>query len=102
MGNMLKLRPINPSSFLQIPFVQQFTTGVSHTSDLSARIVRRKLHKKCPLDNSVSRFFPNIVSQAIKNSGNSLAAGSDDLTIHRYTNILAVFMLTVNPQLFKF
>ena len=45
----------------------------------SARIVKRRLDKLTGL--TVSRISPDIVSQAIKNSGNSPAAGPDDLTI---------------------
>ena len=46
----------------------------------------QKLHKECPLHDSVSRFSPDIVLQAIKNTGNILAAGPDDLTIHHLKN----------------
>ena len=49
-------------------FDKQFTSAVPYTSDPDARIVRWKLHKECPLDNSVSRFSPDTVLQAIKNS----------------------------------
>ena len=68
-------------------FARQFTSAVSHTSDPSAWIGRRKLSKECPLDNQVSRFSPDIVSQAIKNCGNSLVSGPDALTIHHLKNL---------------
>ena len=58
-----------------------------NTSDPSTRIVRRELLKKCPLDNSTRRFSPDIVAQAIKNSGNSNRAGQDGLTIHHLKNL---------------
>ena len=47
----------------------------------SACLFRRNLHNECIIDNSVSRFSPDIVSQAIKNIGN------DDLTIHHLKNL---------------
>ena len=51
------------------------------------RIVRQKLHKECSLDNLVSSFSPDIVSQDIKNNGNSLDAGPDDLTIRHFKTL---------------
>ena len=46
-----------------------------------------KLHKECLLDNSASRFSPDIVSQAIKNNCSSFSTSSDDLTIHHLKNL---------------
>ena len=69
-------------------FAKQFSCPVLHSSDPSTQIVKRKLLKECPLDNSVFRFSPDIVSQAIKNSGNSLAVGPDDLTIHHLKHLV--------------
>ena len=63
-------------------FSKQFTSAVSYTSDPSALIVRRKLDKESPFDKS-----PDAVSQSIKNSDNSLAAGPDDLTIFHFKNL---------------
>ena len=60
---------------------------VSHSSDPSARIVKRKLLKECPLDSSVFRFSPDIVLHAIKYIGNSFAVGPDGLTIHLLKNL---------------
>ena len=65
---------------------KQFTSIVPHTSDPSIRILRRELLKECSLDNSTPLFSPDIVAQAIKNSGNSKSAGLDGLTIHHLKN----------------
>ena len=48
---------------------------LSPPPEIRIRIVIRKLHMECALDNSVSRFSPDIVLEAIKNGGHSLAAG---------------------------
>ena len=66
---------------------KQFTSSVPHSSDPSARIIKQKLIRECPFDSSVSHFPPDIVSQAIKNNGNSLAVVLDDLTIHHLKNV---------------
>ena len=63
------------------------TSPVPHTSDPYAQIVKRRLLDECPLNKSVSHFPLDIVSQAIQNSSNSLAAGPDGLIIHHLKNI---------------
>ena len=47
-----------------------------------ARIVKRKLLRESPLDNSVPNFCIDIVSRIIRNSGNPCAVGPKDLTTH--------------------
>ena len=68
-------------------FAKHFIFSVSHSSNPSFWIVRRKLHKECSVDNMVSHFFPDIVSQAIKNHGNSLATGPGALPITHLKNL---------------
>ena len=48
----------------EIAFSKHFTSPVPHSNDPSAWIVKRKLLKECLCDKSVSRFSPDIVSQA--------------------------------------
>ena len=76
-GKRTKTPPNQPITFssksltrkgeIATALTKQFISPVP--SDPSARIVRRKLLKECPLDSSVSRFSPHIVSYSIKNSG---------------------------------
>ena len=68
-------------------YATQFTSRISYSSDPSVRIVKRRHVNECPLDNSVSRFSPDIISQVIKNRGTSIAAGTYGLTIHRLKNL---------------
>ena len=68
-------------------FPKQITFPVLHYNDPSTQIVKRKHFKECPLDSSIFHLSPDIVSQAIKNSGKSFAAGQDGRTIHNLINL---------------
>ena len=71
-GKRVETTPNQPNTFssksltrkvkIATAFAKQFTTTVRYSSDLYGRIIRRKLHKECSLDNSVSHFSPAIVT----------------------------------------
>ena len=65
---------------ISIAFNKQFTSTVPHSSDPTTRLVKRRLNKLRPLDTNLNRFTPDLVSQAIRKSGNSRAAGPDGFT----------------------
>ena len=77
-------------------FNKQFTSVTPHTSDPLARRVKRRLIKAHPLDTSLTPFTPSLVSKAIRDSGNSRAAGPDGLTIHhlKYLGPSGIIFLT--------
>ena len=62
-------------------FNKQFANVVPHTSDPSARSIKRQLDNAHPLNPDASPFSSEIVQGAIRRSGNSRAAGPDGLTI---------------------
>ena len=68
-------------------FNRQFTSIVPHSSDPTARRVKRKLVKLHPLDTNLSLFTVHSVSRAIRDSGNSRAPGPDGLTIHHLKHL---------------
>ena len=60
-------------------FFKRFTTTVRHTSEPAARRVRRHILRDHPLDHTFSPFTVCLVKKTIKESSNSIAAGSDGL-----------------------
>ena len=75
-GNLAETRPnqtityssksLSRNGEIETAFAKQFTSHVPHSSDPSVRIVKRRLLTEFPLDSSVLRFSPDIVSQAVK------------------------------------
>ena len=68
-------------------FNRQFTSIVRHTADPTSRQVKRRLAKLHPLDRAANPFSMQSVVTAIRNSGNSRAAGPDGLTIHQLKHL---------------
>ena len=62
-------------------FSEQFTTIVPHTSDPTARRVKRQLLRYHPIDHTLSAFTTEQVEKAIKQSNNSIATGPDGLAM---------------------
>ena len=105
-GKSTKTSPNQPITFnnrtltrdleIATAFNKQFTSIVQHRSDRNARRVKRRLLKTCHLDNNASPFTTESVDKAIRNSGNSRAAGPDGLTIHQLKHLgpLGLLFLT--------
>ena len=89
-GKHISIPPNQPITFqnktltrngeIAIAFNKQFTSTVRHTTDPMARLVKRRLNKMRPLDINLNLFTTDLVSQDIRKSGNSRAAGPDGFT----------------------
>ena len=77
-------------------FNKQFTTPVPHTSDPTTRQIRRQLINTHPLTTDISPFTTHLVTEAVRNGGNSRAVGPDGLTIHHLKHLgpLGISFLT--------
>ena len=80
-------KTLNRNLEIATAFTKQFTSVITHTSDPTARRVKRRLDRCCPLDRTSTPFTPLSVSQAIRQSGNSRAAGPDGITIHHLKHL---------------
>ena len=89
-------RTLTRNQDIAIAFNKQFSSTITHTSDPTARRVKRRLNRMRPLDTTAAPFTPLYTSRAIRNSGNSRAAGPDGLTIHHLKHLgpIGILFLT--------
>ena len=85
-------RTLTRSRDIAKAFCKQFTNIIPHSSEPNTR----RVLKTRPLDAARTHFHPSYVTRAIRNSGNSRAAGPDGLTIIHLKHIgpLATHYLT--------